>query len=213
MTGQKGKFITLEGIEGAGKSTVLEALQAHLSASGIPFVCTREPGGTPAAEQIRELVLHGIEEELAPDAELLLIFAARAQHLRQQILPALARGEWVLCDRFTDATYAYQGGGRGLPVERIAQLEQFVQGALRPDRTLLLDLDVSRGLARARDRGTSDRFEREARAFHERVRTCYLGRARAEPARYTIIDAGQTVAQVRRDALAAIASLEPGLTA
>ncbi len=204
MSGTRGRFITLEGIEGAGKSTVLQHLQSVLEARGLTSLQTREPGGTPAAEQIRELVLHGIQEDLAPDAELLLIFAARAQHLARVIRPALDAGTWVICDRFTDATYAYQGAGRALPATRIAELEQLVQGDLRPDLTLLLDLPVATGLQRARTRGSSDRFESEQLAFHERVRACYLQRAQQDSARFAVIDATQSVEAVRVAVLAAL---------
>ncbi|SDG28793.1 dTMP kinase [Phytopseudomonas seleniipraecipitans] len=194
-----GLFITLEGPEGAGKSTNREYLAALLREQGIDVLLTREPGGTPLAERVRELLLAPSGEAMASDTELLLVFAARAQHLAQVIVPALSRGAVVLCDRFTDATYAYQGGGRGLDVQRIAQLETFVQGALRPDLTLVFDLPVEVGLARAAARGRLDRFEQEGREFFEAVRTTYLQRARAEPARYRILDAAQTLEAVQRD--------------
>ena len=160
---------------------------------------TREPGGTPLAERIRELLLAPSEERMAVDTELLLMFAARAQHLAEVIRPALTRGAVVLCDRFTDATYAYQGGGRGLSVERIAQLEQFVQGELHPDLTLIFDLPVEIGLARAAARGRLDRFEQEGRGFFEAVREAYLQRAAQAPQRYRVLDAGQSLAQVQAD--------------
>lgn len=192
-----GLFITLEGPEGAGKSTNREYLAQRLREQGIEVLLTREPGGTPLAERIRELLLTPSAEPMAADTELLLVFAARAQHLAEVIRPALARGMVVLCDRFTDATYAYQGGGRGLSVERIAQLEQFVQGALRPDFTLLFDLPIEIGLARAEARGRLDRFEQEARSFFQAVRHTYLERAAQAPARYRIVDAGQNLAQVQ----------------
>lgn len=194
-----GLFITLEGPEGAGKSTNREYLAALLREQGIDVLLTREPGGTPLAERVRELLLAPSDEAMASDTELLLVFAARAQHLAKVIVPALSRGAVVLCDRFTDATYAYQGGGRGLDVQRIAQLETFVQGALRPDLTLVFDLPVEVGLARAAARGRLDRFEQEGREFFEAVRTTYLQRARAEPARYRILDAAQTLEAVQRD--------------
>ncbi|MCJ1884444.1 dTMP kinase [Pseudomonas sp. LA21] len=193
-----GLFITLEGPEGAGKSTNREYLAERLRERGIEVQLTREPGGTPLAERIRELLLSPSDEAMAVDTELLLVFAARAQHIAEVIRPALARGAVVLCDRFTDATYAYQGGGRGLPVERIAQLESFVQGDLRPDLTLVFDLPVEIGLSRAAARGRLDRFEQEGRAFFEAVRSTYLDRARAEPARYRIVDAAQPLADVQR---------------
>ncbi|AIS16008.1 thymidylate kinase [Pseudomonas rhizosphaerae] len=193
-----GLFITLEGPEGAGKSTNREYLAERLRASGLDVVLTREPGGTPLAERIRELLLAPSDEAMCVDTELLLMFAARAQHLAQVIRPALARGAVVLCDRFTDATYAYQGGGRGLSQERIAQLETFVQGTLRPDLTLVFDLPVEIGLARASARGRLDRFEQEGRAFFEAVRGAYLARAAAAPSRYRVIDAAQSLAQVQQ---------------
>lgn len=194
-----GLFITLEGPEGAGKSTNREYLAERLREQGIGVLLTREPGGTPLAERIRELLLDPSDEPMAADTELLLVFAARAQHLQQVIRPALAKGSVVLCDRFTDATYAYQGGGRGLSIERIAQLEQFVQGELRPDLTLIFDLPVEIGLARAAARGRLDRFEQEGRGFFEAVRQAYLQRAKQAPQRYRVLDAGQTLAQVQAD--------------
>ncbi|MFW5453555.1 dTMP kinase [Thioalkalivibrio sulfidiphilus] len=202
----RGRFITLEGAEGVGKSTQIQALQAFLESRGVPLLVTREPGGTPLAERIRELLLSRDHPPMHPDTELLLMFAARAEHLRTRILPALEAGTWVLCDRFTDATYAYQGGGRGLDPARIAVLEDWVQGPVRPDLTLLLDVDVRTGLARARGRGEADRFEQEAVDFFERVRQCYLERARAEPARYRVINAGQSLEAVTRDLQAAVQS-------
>lgn len=192
-----GLFITLEGPEGAGKSTNREYLAERLRAEGIDVVLTREPGGTPLAERIRELLLAPSDEAMCADTELLLVFAARAQHLDQVIRPALARGAVVLCDRFTDATYAYQGGGRGLSQARIATLETFVQGALRPDLTLVFDLPVEVGLARASARGRLDRFEQEGRAFFDAVRSTYLERAQAQPQRYRLVDAAQTLEQVQ----------------
>jgi len=193
-----GLFITLEGPEGAGKSTNREYLAEHLRAHGLDVVLTREPGGTPLAERIRELLLAPSDETMDADTELLLVFAARAQHLAQVIRPALARGAIVLCDRFTDATYAYQGGGRGLSVERIATLETFVQGDLRPDLTLVFDLPVEVGLSRAAARGRLDRFEQEGQAFFQAVRQAYLARAAADPARYHLVDAAQPLAQVQQ---------------
>lgn len=202
-----GLFITLEGPEGAGKSTNREYLAERLREQGIDVLLTREPGGTPLAERIRELLLDPSDEPMAADTELLLVFAARAQHLQQIIRPALAKGSVVLCDRFTDATYAYQGGGRGLSIERIAQLEQFVQGELRPDLTLIFDLPVEIGLARAAARGRLDRFEQEGRGFFEAVRQAYLQRAEQAPQRYRVLDAGQTLAQVQADIDALLPSL------
>ncbi|WP_040260961.1 dTMP kinase [Pseudomonas massiliensis] len=199
-----GLFITLEGPEGAGKSTNREFLAAHLRAAGLEVQLTREPGGTPLAERIRELLLAPSDESMAVDTELLLMFAARAQHLEQVIRPALERGAIVLCDRFTDATYAYQGGGRGVPLSRIAELEAFVQGPLRPDLTLVFDLPVEVGLARAAARGQLDRFEREGQGFFEAVRQAYLARAKADPQRYEVIDASQSLAEVQNRLLAGL---------
>lgn len=194
-----GFFISLEGPEGAGKSTNRDYLAQRLREHGLDVVLTREPGGTPLAERIRELLLTPANEPMSSDTELLLVFAARAQHLAQVIRPALARGAVVLCDRFTDATYAYQGGGRGLAFQRIEQLEQFVQGEMRPDLTLIFDLPVEVGLARAAARGRLDRFEQEGLEFFEAVRNAYLERARQVPQRYRIIDAGQSLTAVQAD--------------
>ncbi|SDH45332.1 dTMP kinase [Pseudomonas panipatensis] len=202
-----GLFITLEGPEGAGKSTNREYLAALLRERGVEVQLTREPGGTPLAERIRELLLAPSDEPMAVDTELLLMFAARAQHIAQVILPALARGAVVLCDRFTDATYAYQGGGRGVPESRIAELERFVQGDLRPDLTLVFDLPVEVGLARAAARGRLDRFEQEDRGFFEAVRQAYLARAAASPARYRVLDAAQPLSAVQADLQALLPQL------
>ena len=194
-----GRFVTLEGIEGVGKSTQVARLSAALGLLGIAHVVTREPGGTPLAESIRDVVLSAREESLPPTAELLLMFAARAVHLANHILPSLRAGRWVICDRFTDATYAYQGGGRGLGVDTIAELESMVQGALRPDFTVLLDAPVKDALARARRRNAGapeDRFERERSEFFERVRNLYRARAAAEPERFAIVDATQSADEV-----------------
>ena len=193
-----GLFITLEGPEGAGKSTNRDYLATRLREQGIDVLLTREPGGTPLAERVRELLLAPSEEPMAADTELLLVFAARAQHLAQVICPALARGAVVLCDRFTDATYAYQGGGRGLSEVRIEVLENFVQDTLRPDLTLVFDLPVEVGLARAAARGRLDRFEQEGQSFFEAVRQTYLRRAALQPQRYYILDASQSLAGVQQ---------------
>ena len=195
----KGRFITLEGGEGAGKTTCLKHVHRRMRDAGLEVVQTREPGGTPLAEHIRGLLLDRDHQEMAADTELLLVFAARAEHLRQVIRPALEAGQWVLCDRFTDATYAYQGGGRGLESRRIAQLETFAQGDLRPDHTLLLDVPVAVGRARAAARSEPDRFEREQSAFFERVRAVYRARAEAEPARFRVVDAAQPLERVLAD--------------
>jgi len=193
-----GLFITLEGPEGAGKSTNREYLAERLRAEGIEVLLTREPGGTPLAEKIREVLLATGDEVMHPDTELLLVFAARAQHLAEVIHPALARGAVVICDRFTDSTYAYQGAGRGLSLARIATLESFVQGELRPHLTLVFDLPVEVGLARASARGRLDRFELEGRAFFEAVRAAYLQRAQVAPSRYCLLDAAQPLEQVQQ---------------
>lgn len=196
---QTGKFITLEGGEGVGKTTNLQVIERCLQQAGIDFIKTREPGGTPLAEQLRELLLVKRDESVDPTAELLMVFAARAQHLNTLIKPALARGQWVLCDRFTDATYAYQGAGRGLPLATIAALEQLVQPDLQPDLTLLLDVDVGVGMARAQSRSAADRFESEVGSFFERVRAMYLQRAAQQTGRFRIIDAAQAMPQVAGD--------------
>lgn len=192
----RGRLITLEGGEGAGKSTALAACQAQLQAQGIEVLRTREPGGPPLSERIRELVLAAAESGMAAETELLLVFAARAEHVRKVIAPALARGTWVLSDRFTDSSYAYQGGGRGLPASAIAWLETFACGDTRPDLTVLLDLPVAQGLARMAGRGDRDRIEHEAEPFFERVRASFRQRAAAEPGRFVVVDAGQPVAAV-----------------
>ena len=193
-----GKFITVEGGEGVGKTTNLAFIEARLRSAGLSVVVTREPGGTLLGEDIRGLLLGHRHDGMASDTELLLMFAARAEHLAKVIKPALANGQWVLCDRFTDATYAYQGSGRGIAREHIAQLEQWVQGDLRPDLTLLLDVPIEIGLRRAGDRSALDRFESEQVAFFERVRAAYLDSARHEPNRYRIIDTAQTLEDVQR---------------
>lgn len=194
-----GKFLTLEGTEGVGKSTNLTYIAEWLSSRGVEVVVTREPGGTPLAEEIRNILLAKRAEAVDETAELLLVFAARAQHLAKTIRPALARGAWVLSDRFTDATFAYQGGGRRLNKDVIGQLENLVQGDLRPDLTLILDIDVKLGLSRASQRGELDRFESETLDFFERVRTAYRERAGNNPGRYAIVDAGQTLEKVQMD--------------
>jgi dTMP kinase len=193
----KGKFITIEGGEGVGKSTNIACVEDFLSEHGIPFIKTREPGGTPLAEELRNLLLVPREEKVCEKTELLLMFAARAQHLQQKILPALEQGIWVICDRFTDATYAYQGGGRGLSTETIAVLENLVQQGLQPDLTLLLDVDVQTGMTRASSRSQPDRFESEKLVFFEAVRAMYRQRAAAQPQRFRIIDASQTLETVQ----------------
>lgn len=206
-TGRLARFITVEGIEGAGKTTCLGYLAELLRNQAIEAVTTREPGGTALGEAVRSLLLDHRYQGMAAEAEALLIFAARAQHLKEVIRPAIAAGRWVICDRFTDATYAYQGGGRRLGAARVELLERWSQGELRPDRTLYLDVPVATGLARAARRGTPDRFERERRAFFERVRRVYLERCRAEPQRMRCIDAGGGLETVKAQVAAALADL------
>jgi dTMP kinase len=206
MSAAPGLFLTIEGIEGVGKTTQVARLATALNERGIAHVVTREPGGTPLAERIRELVLTAGGETLPPIAELLLMFAARAVHLHNHVEPHLRAGRWVVCDRFTDATYAYQGGGRGLAEDHIRQLETMVQGARRPDLTMLLDAPVPQALKRARHRNAdagadADRFERERAEFFERVRAAYLSRAAAEPGRIAVIDASQPADQVAAEIL------------
>jgi dTMP kinase len=194
-----GRFLTIEGIEGVGKTTQVARLSKDLTERGIAHVVTREPGGTPLAERIRDLVLNARDEALPPVAELLLMFAARAVHLQNHVEPNLTAGRWVVCDRFTDATYAYQGGGRGVDLNHIRQLEVMVQGARRPDLTVLLDAPVEQGMQRARHRNAgaaADRFESERSEFFERVRDAYRARAAADPGRIAVIDAGQSADRV-----------------
>jgi dTMP kinase len=191
-----GKLITLEGGEGAGKSTVLAAVRELLAARGIDPVVTREPGGTPAGEAMRAVLLDPALRGMSAESELLLMFASRAQLVREVVQPALAAGRWVLADRFTDASFAYQGGGRGQPLERIAELERWAAAGLKPDLTLLLDLPVADGLKRASGRGAADRIEMENADFFERVRAAYRARAGAEPQRFRTIDASRTLQDV-----------------
>ncbi|MBM4205903.1 MAG: dTMP kinase [Gammaproteobacteria bacterium] len=198
----RGRFITLEGSEGVGKSTNIAVIADTLRLLGIDCVTTREPGGTPFAEEIRQLLLSVRAEPVSPNAELLLMFAARAQHLSELIEPALARGLWVVSDRFTDATFAYQGGGRGMNTAVIEQLERIVQGSLRPDLTLYLDLDPEVAANRLADR-ERDRFELESRPFFARVRNAYLERARSAE-RYRIIDASESLEVVGQNIRAVI---------
>ena len=204
---RRGQFITFEGTEGVGKSTQLANAASTLDALGVECVVTREPGGTPMAESIRELLLAPRDEPVNETTELLLMFAARAQHLHTRILPELEAGRWVLCDRFTDATFAYQGGGRGVPAERIALLENLVQGTVRPDHVILLDAPVETGMTRARHRGDLDRFEQEAVAFFERIRETYLARAASAPGRYHIVDASQPIEAVSDEVAGLLRSL------
>jgi len=203
----RGRFITVEGIEGAGKSTQMTVIEQFLGQHGIPVVVTREPGGTLLSEALREMLLDPDNRGMSADTELLLVFAARAEHLHKVIRPALESGNWVLSDRFTDATFAYQGGGRGIAAARIAILEEWVQGGLRPDLTLLLDVTVEAGMARIAARGQPDRFEREDGEFFQRIRASYLHRAAAEPGRFRRIDAGAPAEQVSRAVLDALGAL------
>lgn len=203
----RGRFVTVEGGEGVGKSTNVEFLCALVRARGFEVLATREPGGTPTAERIRELLLEHGTEPMPPTAELLLFFAARALHVENVIRPAVARGTWVVCDRFTDATRAYQGAGRGLDAGRIEQLAEWVHGDCTPDLTLLLDAPPEVGRGRAERRSDADRMESEQAAFHARVREGYLAQARREPDRFRVIDAGQALARVQADIEAALAPL------
>lgn len=196
---RRGRFITLEGGEGVGKSTNLAFVAAQLEAAGIDVEQTREPGGTPLAERIRDVIVAPSGEPVPPIAELLLIFAARALHIEGRIRPTLEAGRWILCDRFTDASYAYQGAGRGLGEGPVRWLEAQVQGELRPDLTILLDADPAIGLARAGARGAADRFEQERLEFFSRVRAGYLARAAAEPGRFRIVDASRPLDKVQAD--------------
>lgn len=193
----QGKFITIEGTEGVGKTTNIEFIQHWLNRRGVEFVSTREPGGTPLAEEVRELLLTPREEKIGDSTELLLMFAGRAQHLDQVILPALDSGTSVLCDRFTDASYAYQGFGREMDCSLITELEQIVQGDLRPDLTLILDIPVEIGLKRASERSAPDRFEQEQIEFFDRVRQGYLKIAEENPERCAVIDASQSLDEVQ----------------
>jgi len=204
---KRGRFITLEGVEGVGKSTQLQALCERLRAHELHVIETREPGGTPEGDEIRSVLLKVRSGGFDPMAELLLMFAARAMHVEKVIRPALAAGSWVVCDRFTDASYAYQGGGRGIPASRIASLERLVLKGLKPDLTLLLDVDPAVGMARARGRGSLDRFEQEKNVFFNKVRRVYLARARKEPRRIRVVDAGQDQYAVQRDISAVMDSV------
>lgn len=208
----KGKFISLEGGEGAGKTTSQAYISAFLRQQGITVLETREPGGTEVSEAIRGLLLDSRLPTMHTDTELLLIFAARNEHLQRSIIPALQAGVWVVCDRFTDATYAYQGSGRGLSQQRIASLETWVQGSLRPDYTLLFDIEVAIGMQRVRERSQQlgkavDRFEQESQAFFERIRAAYLNRAQQYPKQYRLIDAGQDLPKVQQQLATTLQSI------
>ncbi len=205
----RGRFVTFEGGEGGGKSTNLDYVRARLEAAGVNLLVTREPGGTALGEKIRRLLLDPDNKGMSSDAELLLMFAARAEHLSSVIRPALEKGTWVLCDRFTDATYAYQGGGRGVAAQRIGLLEDWVQRGFQPDMTILFDLPIEVGMRRAGERGELDRFEQEHRSFFEAVRESYLERARQHPQRFRIIDASLDLDAVQRQLDRLIADLGP----
>ncbi len=203
-----GKFISIEGIEGAGKSTQMSFIQSYLEQQGKTVVVTREPGGTKLGEQIRTLLLTPREEGMSHDAELLLMFAARAEHIEQKIKPALDRGDWVLCDRFVDATFAYQGGGRGIDVKRIESIADWTLKDIHTDLTLLFDLPVEVGQARVLERNADkDRFEQEKSAFFEKIRQCYLNRADKEPERLKVIDASQDLEHVQQQVIVALTEL------
>tara|TARA_R110002072_G_scaffold3830_7_gene27407 strand:+ start:1535 stop:2173 length:639 start_codon:yes stop_codon:yes gene_type:complete len=194
---KRGCFISIEGVEGVGKTTNLAFLQSLLTSKGISFITTREPGGTPVAEKIRDLLLDKNNGDMTDIAELMLVFAARAQHVESLIEPALERGDWVICDRFTDSTYAYQGGGRGMSLQLIQQIDSVALKEYQPDVTILLDLPIEIGLERASLRGELDRFERESASFFERVRATFLTRAADNPDRIFVIDAGQSLESVQ----------------
>lgn len=200
----KGRFITIEGIEGTGKSTNLDFVTSLIEQNGFDVLRTREPGGTPMAEKIRELLLDHGQEPVPPVAELLLFFASRSLHLENTIIPALRQGTWVLCDRFTDASRAYQGSGRGLGAERVEQLANWVQNGLEPDLTLLLDAPAEVGMQRASSRGDGDRMDNEALAFYQRVRDAYLALAAASPERFVVVDASRALDDVQADIAAAV---------
>lgn len=193
----RGKFLTIEGVEGVGKTTNIQFIKDWLSLHKIPYLTSREPGGTPIAEEIRQVLLTPRDEIVCDKTELLLMFAARAQHIEQVIVPELDKGNWVLCDRFTDATYAYQGAGRSMDSQIISDLESMIQGKLRPDLTLILDIPPQEGLKRANKRGALDRFEQEKIEFFERVRESYQIIAKRDPERCVVIDASQTLENVQ----------------
>lgn len=199
MKKNRGLFISVEGIEGVGKSTAIRFLQAFIEERGKDVIVSREPGGTEIGEAIRKLLLAHFTEDMTQDAELLMMFASRAQHIEHVINPALKEGKIVLCDRFTDASFAYQGAGRGMPEDYIAALEKWVQKGLQPDLTILLDAPASIGAQRAKHRSAADRIEREKIQFFERARGCYLTRAKLDPQRISIIDASQSLSHVRQD--------------
>lgn len=208
---QHGKFITLEGTEGAGKSTNLKFMEAWFNEQGIDHIVTREPGGTAIGEAVRGVLLNTDFTEMTPNTELLLMFAARNQHIEEKILPALQAGKWVVSDRFTDASYAYQGAARGIAFERLAELEHWVQQGFQPDLTFVFDLPIAIGMERVRNRGVAtDRFEQEKASFFEKVRDAYLQRASLAPQRYAVLDAAQTLEQVQADIVQQLKQLQAG---
>ena len=207
MSDMRGLFLTFEGIEGAGKTSNLQCAKSLIESAGHTVVVSREPGGTEVGEKIREVLLDPDLPAMHSDTELMLMFASRAEHYRHKILPALERGDWVLCDRFTDASFAYQGGGRAIELSRIESLEAWALGNFKADKTFLFDLPVSVGLSRAKARGAADRIEQEEAAFFERIRQCYLKRAEIEPNRFTVIDAEQGLDEVQNQLLEAVKSL------
>lgn len=207
MDSKRGHFISIEGVEGVGKSTAVAFLQQYLTSQSIPFVLTREPGGTEIAEAIRQVFLGHYSETMCPDTELLLLFAGRMQNIHHVILPALQQGQWVLADRFVDASFAYQGGGRGVEFSHLQHLASWIQKDLQPDLTLLLDAPITIGMQRVQSRGAKDRMEMEGIEFFERVRQAYLDRAHAEPQRFCVIDAAQSLADVQHDLCQAVQRL------
>lgn len=207
MSNRLGLFLTFEGIEGAGKSSNLQHAKSIIEASGKTVTVTREPGGTAVGEKIREVLLDPNFPTMHSDTELLLMFASRAEHYQNKILPELNAGNWVLCDRFTDASFAYQGGGRGIDIDRIKSLENWVLGDFSSDRTFLFDLPVNVGLSRAKARGPADRIEQEEADFFERIRQCYLMRADKEPGRFSVIDAEKSMQDVQSQLEKSLAEL------
>jgi len=204
---KRGCFISVEGIEGVGKSSNIDVLVSHIEEAGHEVVTTREPGGTPLAEDIRQLLMHRGDEEIPEIAELLMMFAARSLNVNNSIRPALGAGKWVVCDRFTDSSRAYQSGGRGLPMASVDQLAEWVHGDLWPDLTILLDAPVEVGMARAGNRSEPDRIEREENAFFARVRESYLQQAAAEPERFVVLDTTRDLATVQADVIAVVQQL------
>ncbi len=207
-----GNFISIEGIEGVGKSTAIKFLQQYLTSQGVQFVLTREPGGTPIAESIRQVLLGHYDEVMSPDTELMLMFAGRAQNIAEVIRPALDKGYWVLSDRFTDASFAYQGGGRGIDARHIEELAKWVQKELRPNLTILLDAPVEIGLTRVASRGAKDRIEAEGSQFFERVRQTYLNLAREQSDRFRVIDATQDLKSIEKQLLQLVQPMVESIT-